>query len=42
MYFSVMVPLDIVGVWTVVDRREQEQEQHLVQHLQTVTNQVRK
>lgn len=32
MYFSVMAPLDIVGVWTVMGRREWEQEQHLVQH----------
>ncbi len=39
---SVMVPLDIAGVWKEMDRREQEQEHHLVQHQQTVTNQVRK
>lgn len=32
VYFSVMAPLDIVGVWTVMDRREWTQEQHLVQH----------
>lgn len=35
-----MAPLDIVGVWIVGGRREQEQGLHLAQHPQTVTNQV--
>ena len=40
--FSVTAPLDIVGVWTVEGRREQEPGLHLVQHLKTVINQVRR
>lgn len=31
--FSVTVPLDIVGVWTVGDRRRLEPGLHLVHHL---------
>lgn len=36
IYFSVMVPLDIAGVWTVMDRSDLEQQP------QTVTNQVQR
>eukprot|EP00064_Thunnus_orientalis_P009444 superscaffoldBa00001200_g9468 len=36
---SVIVPLDIVGVWTVTDKRDRELGHHLVQHPKTVTNQ---
>ena len=38
---SVTAPLDTVGVWTERGRREQEPGLHLVQHLKTVTDQVR-
>lgn len=37
---SVIVPLDIVGVWTVTDKRDRELGHHLVQHPKTVTNQM--
>lgn len=32
-YFSAMVPLDTVGVWTVEDKNEKEPGWHLVQQL---------
>ncbi len=41
MYFSATIPLAIVGVWMVGDRREQEPGLHLVHRLWTVTDQVR-
>ena len=41
IYYSVTAPLDIVGVWTERGKRGQEPGLHLVQHLKTVTNQVR-
>lgn len=37
---SATLPLDIVGVWTVRDRREQEPELQLVHSLKTVTDQA--
>lgn len=41
-YCSVMVPPDIVGVWTVVVGSKLEQEHHLVQHPLIATIQVKK
>ncbi len=41
VYFSATVPLDIVGVWTIEERREQEPGLHLVHQLWTATDQVR-
>ena len=40
--FSVTALLAIAGAWTVGGRREQEPGLHLVQHLKTVTDQVRR
>lgn len=37
---SAMVPPDIVGVWTLEGRREQEPGHHLVLHLWIAVNQV--
>ncbi|KAG7239349.1 hypothetical protein INR49_029337 [Caranx melampygus] len=37
---SAMALLDIVGVWTVGDRRDREPGHHLEQHIETVTNQM--
>lgn len=39
-YVSVIVPLDTVGVWTGMDRREQEPGLLLEHQLQSVTDQV--
>ncbi len=39
---SAMALLDIVGVWTLEGRREQEPGLHLVHNQKTVTNQVRR
>lgn len=41
MNCSATVPVDIVGVWTVAARRDQEPALHLVLHPKTATEQVR-